>query len=222
MTRTQLNHNYSPYIKRPTSSNKNKYIDYKNVLVTTLRLAKQRYYLNLFQEAQRDIKKTWSHINDVLGLAKKNMFRQEMFHEDTLLVTSKEKADYFNKYFIELPAKISREIPSVQNSFHEYLKLTIDNASLFLRPTSISEILKFVSTLKSTKSSGSHDIAPRIVKECIHVFVEPLCNIFNKSLSQRAVPDKLIKVAKVVPVYKKDDNKNISNYRPIALFTDFF
>ena len=64
-------------------------------------------------------------------------------------------------------------------------------------------------------------IAPRIVKECIHVFVEPLCDIFNKSLSQGAVPDKL-KVAKVVHVYKKDDNKNISNYRPIALLPIFF
>lgn len=102
------------------------------------------------------------------------MFPQEMFHEDTKLVTNKEKADYINKCFIGFPAKISREIPSVQNSFYEYLEPTKDNAYLLFRP----EILKFVSTLKSTKSSGSDDIAPRIVNECIHVFVEPLCDVF--------------------------------------------
>ena len=101
---------------------------------------------------------------------------------------------------------------------NKLLKPINDNASLFFRPTSIFEIIKFVSSLKSSKSSGSDDIAPRVVKECIHFFVEPLCAIFNRS--QGIVPDKL-KVAKVVPVYKKDDNKNLVNYRPIALLPIF-
>ena len=40
------------------------------------------------------------------------------------------------------------------------------------------------------------------------------------SLSQGTVPDKL-KVAKVVPVYKKSDRNNVVNYRPIALLPIF-
>ena len=40
------------------------------------------------------------------------------------------------------------------------------------------------------------------------------------SLSQGVVPDKL-KEAKVVPVYKKSDRKNVINYRPIALLPIF-
>ena len=91
---------------------------------------------------------------------------------------------------------------------------------MFFRPTSIHEITEFVLSLKLSKASGSDDIAPRVIKECIYFFVEPLCDIFNKSLSQGVVPVKL-KVAKVVPVYKKDDNQNIANYRPIALLPIF-
>ena len=143
-----------------------------------------------------------------------------MFYEGASLETSKEKAECFNNHFIALPAKISREIPSVQKSFYEYLKPNRDNASLFFRPTSMFEIITLVSSLKSSKSSGSDDIAPRVVKECIHLFVEPLCDIINKSLSQGVVPDKL-KVAKIVPVYKRDDKKNVLNYRPIALLPIF-
>ena len=40
---------YSNYVKRPNDNNKKKYIDFKNILVRTLRLAKQRYYYDLFQ-----------------------------------------------------------------------------------------------------------------------------------------------------------------------------
>ena len=77
-----------------------------------------------------------------------------------------------------------------------------------------------MSSLKPSKSSGSDDISPRIIKECIHIFIDPLCKIMNMSLSQGVVPDKL-KVAKVVPVYKKSDRKNVINYRPIALLPIF-
>ena len=62
--------------------------------------------------------------------------------------------------------------------------------------------------------------AEYVSKTGLLLVLEPLCDIFNKSLSQGVVPVKL-KVAKVVPVYKKDDNQNIANYRPIALLPIF-
>lgn len=211
---------YSKYVKTPNDANKKKYVDYKNILIRTLRLAKQKFYDNLFQSVKGDIRKTWTHINELLGRGKKHSIPTEMFHEGSSLLSNKQKAECFNKYFIGLPAKISREIPTVPQSFHEYLQPNIDNASLFFRPTSVLEIINFVSSLKSSKSSGSDDIAPRVIKECIYYFVDPLCFVFNNSLSQGIVPSKL-KVAKVVPVYKKDDKKNIVNYRPIALLPIF-
>ena len=74
--------------------------------------------------------------------------------------------------------------------------------------------------LKTDKSSGPDSISPKDITNCIQYFVNPLCDIFNKSLNSGIVPDKL-KVAKIVPVYKKNDVKNIENYRPIALLPVF-
>ena len=143
-----------------------------------------------------------------------------MYHGETYLKSNLDKAEYFNKYFINLPANISREIPHVQTSFENYLLYQDNPSSLFFRPTSVHEIVNIVSALKPSKSSGSDDISPRIIKDCIHVIADPLCDIFNKSLFQGVVPNKL-KIAKVVPVYKKNDRKCIENYRPIALLPIF-
>ena len=74
--------------------------------------------------------------------------------------------------------------------------------------------------MKPFKASGSDEISPRVVKECMHIIAEPLCDIYNKSISSGIVPDKL-KLAKIVPVFKKNDKNNIQNYRPIALLPIF-
>ena len=50
------------------------------------------------------------------------------------------------------------------------------------------------------------------------VVSRPLSIIMNQSLCTGIFPDKL-KIAKVIPVYKKDDNKLFVNDRPISLLS---
>ena len=50
--------------------------------------------------------------------------------------------------------------------------------------------------------------------------MEPLTRILNLSISTGIVPDKL-KIAKVIPIYKKDDAEKFSNYRPVSLLPCF-
>ena len=49
---------------------------------------------------------------------------------------------------------------------------------------------------------------------------KPLALIFNKSMINGIVPDDL-KIAKIIPIYKCDDKKIISNYRPISVLPAF-
>ena len=44
--------------------------------------------------------------------------------------------------------------------------------------------------------------------------------IFNKSISEGIFPE-LLKTAKVIPIYKKDDTNFAKNYRPISLLSVF-
>ena len=47
---------------------------------------------------------------------------------------------------------------------------------------------------------------------------DPLCRIFNLSLSKGVFPDKL-KVAKVTPIFKSGDPAELINYRPILVLS---
>ena len=55
-------------------------------------------------------------------------------------------------------------------------------------------------------------------KEIEHVVSRPLSIIINQSLCTGIFPDKL-KIAKVIPLFKKDDDKSFGNYRPISLLS---
>jgi hypothetical protein len=50
--------------------------------------------------------------------------------------------------------------------------------------------------------------------------IQPLTMIFNLSFTTGVVPDKL-KIAKVIPIYKKDDAEHFSNYRPVSVLPCF-
>ena len=60
--------------------------------------------------------------------------------------------------------------------------------------------------------------APRLLKEGATVLSQHMSDIFNCSLSKSYFPDKW-KAANVIPVYKKGEKTDPSNYRPISLLS---
>ena len=79
-----------------------------------------------------------------------------------------------------------------------------------------NELLNLFATLNNNKSPGPDTIGPRLIKEIQHSILDPLLHIINLSFSSGVFPD-LLKIAKVVPIYKKEDRSLMSNYRPISL-----
>jgi hypothetical protein len=73
-------------------------------------------------------------------------------------------------------------------------------------------------SLKPKNSTGYDGIPNKILKHCVHFVSKPLTYIYNCSLTTGIFPERC-KFAIVQPIYKKEERKEINNYRPISLLT---
>ena len=90
------------------------------------------------------------------------------------------------------------------------------NLKFNLKTVSEEQILKIIKNLKNTNSAGTDSIPTKILKIAMEVLVSPITLMVNTSIVSGTYPD-MWKVAKVIPVFKKGDNKSIKNYRPISI-----
>ena len=88
--------------------------------------------------------------------------------------------------------------------------------SFALAETYGEEIQKLINELSENKSCREDDIPVKFLKLSSSVVCNFLAYIFNKCVSLGVYPS-LLKVAKVIPLYKKDSKEECSNYRPISL-----
>jgi len=91
---------------------------------------------------------------------------------------------------------------------------------MFCPPATGAEILKIILSFRNNKSPGPDNIAPKLIKLISADIIEPLLYIFNLSFSSGQVPQSL-KIAKVIPLYKKGGKDIPGNYRPISLLSIF-
>ena len=66
------------------------------------------------------------------------------------------------------------------------------------------------------KATGQDRIPPKLVKPAAAPLSHHLANISNQCVDTSEFPDDA-KMAEVVPLYKKDDNLNMKNYRPVSI-----
>ena len=106
--------------------------------------------------------------------------------------------------------------PARNHSFKNYLTNPV-NESLFLQPTNNSKVLKEINQLKNKATVDNRVLLLEYIKQQI---VKGLVMIFNKSFEEECFPE-LLKIAKVIPIYKSEDPTDPSNYRPISLLSIF-
>ena len=204
---------YKKYKKDRTILNYDKFKQARNEVTSNLRKAKKDYtdsLANKLKTSSLSSRDYWKTLKSFIKPSN-SVTIPPLLHENTYVADSDEKANLLNSYFVEqtvldehlanLPEPDDTNDPTLNN--------------IVFSPTEVKDILY---SLKLGKATGQDNINNRILKEAALPLANPLCDLFNYSMSKSICPN-IWKEANVSPIYKKDDPSLVSNYRPISLLS---
>lgn len=192
---------------------------YNKFLKKCIRLLKYKHYENSFNKCKKDSRKTWKKIKDILNKDNdKTPIPEYFIHENKEISDKQDIANQLNKYFADIGPKLANQINIPANNtlnFMSYLNENNNNILQF-KPIREEDIEKIIRNLKFKDSFGYDGISTKLLKDIAPSIVSPLTIIVNQMLNTGIFPDKL-KLAKIKPLFKKDNPHFYENYRPISL-----
>lgn len=184
------------------------YIGYKKMYRSSLNRAKKQTYERYIEESTNKCKAAWEIIKNQNT---SNNSKSTIFDPETL-----------NSYFLDT-------IQELGKNFNHGNSVT---ASCLMDPTlkystvfswnkiSQQEIVQTVKKFSNSKAMDYFSLSNFILKRTIHSISEPLAYIFNECLYKGYFPE-ILKVSKVIPVFKKGDKNLLQNYRPVSIVPIF-
>ena len=188
---------------------------YNGILKKSIRSAKSLFYFEVFEKYKNDLKLTWKNINGLISKQTKKDIHQIKINDET--ITDQQRiADEFNHFFANIGTKLASKIDSTNKKpYGTYLNKVIHSKFNFCL-YDLDDTAKVIKSLKTKDSCGHDGISVKLLKDISPGILLPLTIIINQSLITGIFPDTL-KIAKVIPLYKKEDPEIVDNYRPVSL-----
>ena len=119
-------------------------------------------------------------------------------------------------FFTGIGPELANKIQTKDGQSYKSYLTQKHSSNFIFNPISSEEVSKIILKLKRKSSSGHDTISSKLLNYISPIIVKPLTTIINQSLQTGIFPSSL-KLAKVLPFYKKGDNQLFNNYRPISL-----
>ena len=198
------------------------YSSYRKCLKNVIKQAKAKFYNIKIQNCSNDHKKVWEVINKIRGKNKRSIKPQFMIN-NARIIERRIIANEFNKYFVSIASHMNKKLELIDGipiepiaTFDKFMPKNNMN-SIFMSECTANEISKIISELENGKSS---DFPIKIIKKSSHVLSPVLACHYNHLMKVGKFPDEL-KTGKITPIYKKDNEELLENYRPISTLPIF-
>ena len=234
MIRSKLKNVYN---NNPTLENWSLYKKQRNYCVKLLRKEKQIYYNNLDLKVFENNKLFWKRIKPLFSDKQKGMKSGIVLIDNNVVISDPNcVAEKLNNFFIDavdnlniehfLPKNnedtINKNTGNITGSYISHpsiLKIkehiNVKNMFSFDNITAL-DIQKAILELIPKSSSKEDDIPVNIILETKELISEILAEIYNDSKNCHDFP-KSLKLAEILPIFKKADRSLMNNYRPISL-----
>lgn len=188
---------------------------FKNRIKSVIQKAKREYFNNYFIRNKNNLKKTWDMLKNITSNHKSRNLVKNIIKNGILLSNDFDIAEAFNEYFTQIASNLESNLPLSPVDPLNYLNLNMPPTLTQIDPVSQLEISNICKTLKNSKQNFDHISIP-VFKNNLSLHVNILCEIINLSFSSGVFPNSL-KIARTIPIFKKGNREEISNYRPISI-----
>ena len=221
--------------KNPNPENFERYRILRNKCVK-LRLSSQRKYFEQRCEGGPKNQHFWPTIKPFVNNKGKSNKDIILCENDDIISHPNEVANIFNEYFTAIADEIgfNDPIPSgyenddvLRAMIAKYdnhpsiitIKNSLPDGNFFaFTNVTVNEIYNMLRKMDCKKSTGFDDIPGKLLKMGSAPLARPICNLINLMFMESCFPD-ILKYAEVVALFKRLDNLNKENYRPVSVLT---
>ena len=189
-----------------------RYKEHRNLYNSLKSQLKRNYYCTRCVEYKQNAEKLWNLINDTVKRVKHKSSIIPYITVDGLKQHNPQKiANSFGKFYSTLGSDLANKILPGTTPISTYLSNIPQNLnSMVLCPTTIHEIDNLIKQLPNKTNHGFDNISNTMLKSLRTSIIFPLCHIFNCSLMEGSIPERMKKTEVIIM-------DNMINYRPISL-----
>lgn len=169
--------------------------------------AKRHYYQQLLTKTTSSSDK-WRIINRLSNRSDKKTNVEEIIIDNSLTSDGQIICDAFTKKYRKVFSNDHRSpVPASSRQ---------SNFTFSIFEVSSTEVESAILSLRNSCSCQDNDIPIIIWKTIADIICNVLRDLINNSFTTGVVPN-LLKIAKVMPIYKKNCRTDINNYRPVSI-----
>ncbi len=212
-----MNYRYKTFLRVKRSQNPELFAEYRalrNRVTREVRLSKTKYYMDMFNEV-KSCKSYWKLLKNATNKLSSKPILGIKGLDGKIITSDQEKAEIFNEHFSTIGEKLADSLPAVE---YPTSTITINRVTPTVMDINLTyeSVLQGVLNLKPDKACGPDKVSPKLLKNAGRALIPSLLSLYTSSAKSNSVPDQW-KNANILSLYKKDDETEKSNYRPISL-----
>ena len=191
----------------------------KNNYKKLIRESKKKMVKHKINNADNKSREIWSTVNSTLGRKKDKNDVMTISINGELVSEGRLIANEFGKYFSTVASAKYDECFGYNLSLPHTTSKACQE-SIFCAYLTKDELISIINNLKNKKSYGLDGISPVLFKKIAGNLLDPLLFLINLCLESGKFPD-VLKTSIVSPIFKKGDQSDIQNFRPISVVSVF-
>lgn len=195
---------------------------YSRIFRSVCKTAKSLFLKRRIVNSDDKIKTVWKIINEETGRNKPHNQPFALKVNDKLVNSKTEIAQIFEDFFTEIPIKTTKNLNSSPEAAESLMKdnVKICEDKFKFRTISANVIISTFKTLNMKQTEDLWGLSVKTISSIIDVVAPFLADIFNLCIESGTFPD-LMKLSKVIPLFKAGDRENSNDYRPISILPVF-